>query len=398
MDPNTYIATVARYGGTQAENENMLVSGSDVIVHSHMLSWIIENCIKSGVMPVLIDNGELLTSNQASILTSHGYKLGNMLAGDICIFDPLKMSSLTGMTRMRQLVGVFAFDEQKKLKLITYLNLLSLLNRAIGGNDDGLTVSKILADYGSSASMEAKLQALVDNGLIDEAQRIEFLAKYAEVSDVAPEFDGILFCLNPFVDSEKGKLSHSARNAPVLPLYELDGDDTLKEALLKLLLFSLKELGAAPIHVIITDRGLKSCAPLTDFISSAPATMRMSLFSTDMFILCDKKALSAIQNRFPIRVFGAHNAESSLAAIEEALGGHEVVKSTYTVTRDRRLGANKPLDWALGTNKTEIYGQTPPTYEPRYRKERIAELPIGTAVVQYRGQSCIVSCPKNTNQ
>lgn len=392
MDPNTYIATVARYNGGRSENENVLVSGSDAIVSEYMLARIVEGCAKSGAMPVLIDNGEFINSPAAGVLALHGYKPENLLSGDICIFDPLKISAITGMTRMRQLTGVFAFDEQKKLKLISYLNLLSMLDKAIAGNSEGLTVSKIIVDYGSGTSIEMKLQELVDGGLIDEAQQIEFLAKYAEVADVAPEFDGILFCLSPFADSGKRKLAHSVKAAPVLPLYELDGDDTLKEALLKLLIFSLKELGAEPIHVIITDSGLKPCAPLVDFISSVPTVMGMSLITSDAFMLGDKTALSSIQNRFPIRVYSSHNAESSLSAIEEALGGHEVVMTTYTVSRDRRLGANKPVDWLFGTNKTEIYGQTPPTYKPRYRKEDIAALPNGTAIVQYRGQSCIVSC------
>lgn len=390
MNPYEYIAVMARSGHTSSESINFLVSGVDTRVQAFFLDEIIDRCRTSESMLVLVDDAGFINTALADVIPSSGYSVRNLLSGEFCLYDPFSLGSLYGMTYLRQLVEAMGFDEAKKLKAFSYLNFIMYLDRLVSGGSS-LNISKLINEYGSTTAIMMKVKDLSNCGVIDEDQATYLLSKYSETSQIAPELENIVFTLSPFINSENERFCACPSSALVLPLYELEGDDSLKIALLQLLRFGLKDVHPSQYHILIMDKGCGTRKPLAGFVEKT-ADRSVTLFSKDIFSIGDENVLTMIQNRFTARVYARHASESSCAALEKALGVTEIIKHSYTSHYDRRFAANKPLDVLFGKNKSESYAQLAPVYEPRYRKEMIASLPNGAAIVEYHGNSSIVSC------
>lgn len=391
MNPNEYLAVITRSTGSRKlGGVNILVSGADEFVHTFFIDDVITKCRADGKMLVLVDDIGFVNSNRGIALMDADYNVCNLLSGEMCMYDPFKLSSLEGMTQMRQLIDALGFDETKKQKLISYLNFIVYLDK-LTSDGKGLSLSKLMYDYASNAMVVAKIKDLVYGNVIDEDQEMYLLSHYSEVSAIAPDFESLVFLLSPFINSEKRDINASRKNALVMPLFELDGDDNMKSAIMCLLRFGLKKLSSSAYHILIMDRGYGNRKHLVEFIEKVPDA-GMTLLSHDIFSLGDERSIGTILQRFNARVYARHASESSCRALETALGETKVVKSTYTLHRDRRWSANKPLDVLFGKNKSETYGSLAPVYEARYRRELIASLPTGTTIIEYQGNSSIVSC------
>lgn len=391
MNPHDYLAVVTHSNSSHVmDNINVLVSGADKAVHAFFVDDVISKCRAAGKMLVLIDDSGFINSSGVAALMASGWAVINLLSGEICLFDPLNLSSLEGMTQMRQLVEAMGFDEGKKQKLFCYLNFIAYLDK-LASDDEHLTLFKLLYDYGSSAMVMAKVKDLICKGVIDEDQEGYLLSRYSEVAGIAPDFENLMFSLSPFISAEKEAITAKRNSAIILPLFELDGDDNLKAGIMCLLRFGLKKLPPNTYHILIADKGYGARKQLVDFVGKA-ADADMTLISKDIFSLGDECLIGTLMQRFDARVYARHAAESSCIALEAALGETKVVKSTYTLHCDRRWSANKPLDVLFGKNKSETYGSLSPAYEARYRRELIASLPPGTAILEYQGNSSIVSC------
>jgi hypothetical protein len=84
--------------------------------------------------------------------------------------------------------------------------------------------------------------------------------------------------------------------------------------------------------------------------------------------------------------------ESCEEISSKKFGTVPVVRNSYTVDRDRRIGNNHLLDQLLNTNRVDHYIQHTPVWEPRYRKEEIYEMPSGTCLVQTEDFEGFIQC------
>lgn len=390
MNPCEYLSVLNGGTGSGMLTANLLLSGAD----NKVLSWCFENvlagCSAEGKTLVVVDDANLLDASAHALLGQAGFSLRNLLSGNTCLYDPFRYGSLIGMTSLRQIIEAMELDEEKKLTVIAYLNLISQIEMLLNVDSAALNIPKLMLNYGAAFMVQSKIGELRKKGLIDEEQQTCMLARYEESSSVAPVLENILFALYPFANSEREKLCPERGSALVAPLHLLDGDKNLKNAVLSLLRFGLNELDLSKIHILIIDKGYGDRTALSGFIEKAPAAST-TLISKDVFTL-GEGALETVFNRFELRLFSRHSVPDSCVELERTLGEALVARNSYASHHDRHWAANKPLDVLFGRNKTEVYTKLAPSYEAKYRREFISSLPEGTAIIEYNGNSSIVSC------
>lgn len=383
MDYLTFINNVQRKD-VVPESLRFLVSGNDSYLREKVLHEVLGQCQKNERLLVIDDTGENTAYN---ILSSLGYKVTNGLSGYKLCDNPFKITQLTSLSKLRQILDILEYDERKKGKLTAYLNFI----RQIEMLETGQTISlPLLGKYSTTKAVNTHLEKLVANGIIDEEQQLFLLAKYSECSSAAPEFEDILFLIAPFVEGRE--LWSESPTAFVFPLDTFGEDKILKNLILQFLSLGLTEKSDPKTTVIILDKAAYGDrSGILHFILSTSPKLNIHIFSEDVFTLSSTSELANIFNRFNVRVFGRHAVESSAQQIENGCGKIEIVKSSYTVAYDRRWRANRPLDILFGKNKVETYVQAPPTFEPRYRKEAIMSLSPGCGIIEYHGQTTLFS-------
>lgn len=385
MDYLTFINNVQRKDAVP-ESLRFLVSGNDSYLREKVLHEVLGQCQKNERLLVIDDTGENTAYN---ILSSLGYKVTNGLSGYKLCDTPFKITQLTSLSKLRQILDILEYDERRKGKLIAYLNFIRQIEMLETGQND-LTISlPLLGKYSTTKAVNTHLEKLVANGIIDEEQQLFLLAKYSECSSAAPELEDILFLIAPFIEGRE--LWSESPTAFVFPL-DMFGEEILKNLILQFLSFGLTEKSDPKTTVIILDKAAYGDrSGILHFILSTSPKLNIHIFSEDVFTLSSTSELANIFNRFNVRVFGRHAVESSAQQIENACGRIEIVKSSYTVAYDRRWRANRPLDILFGKNKVETYVQAPPTFEPRYRKEAIMSLSPGCGIIEYHGQTTLFS-------
>ena len=386
MDYLTFINNVQRKD-VVPESLRFLVSGNDSYLREKVLHEVLGQCQKNERLLVIDDTGENTAYN---ILSSLGYKVTNGLSGYKLCDNPFKITQLTSLSKLRQILDILEYDERKKGKLTAYLNFIRQIEMLETGQND-LTISlPLLGKYSTTKAVNTHLEKLVANGIIDEEQQLFLLAKYSECSSAAPEFEDILFLIAPFVEGRE--LWSESPTAFVFPLDTFGEDKILKNLILQFLSLGLTEKSDPKTTVIILDKAAYGDrSGILHFILSTSPKLNIHIFSEDVFTLSSTSELANIFNRFNVRVFGRHAVESSAQQIENGCGKIEIVKSSYTVAYDRRWRANRPLDILFGKNKVETYVQAPPTFEPRYRKEAIMSLSPGCGIIEYHGQTTLFS-------
>lgn len=388
MNYLTFIKNTQHRLAVPQEPLQFLISGNDPYLRESLLYDVLKQCRERNERVLIIDDaGESIASD---ILSSLGYSIKNGLSGYKLYDTPFKINRLTGLSTLRQILDLVEYDERRKGKLTAYLNFIRQIEMLETGQNE-LTISlPLLGKYSTIQAVNTHLEKLVANSIIDEEQQLFLLAKFSECASAAPELEDMLFLIAPFVEGrELWSESPTTATAFVFPLDRFGEDKILKSLILKLLSLGLTK-SDPKTTVIILDKGYGDRSGILTFILSA-ASAKLNVFSEDIFTLGSTSELANIFNRFNIRVFGRHAVESSAQQIENACGMIEIVKSSYTVAYDRRWRANKPWDILMGRNKTETYTQTPPTLEPKYRKESIMSLPPNCGILAYRGETTIFS-------
>lgn len=388
MNYLTFIKNTQHRLAVPQEPLQFLISGNDPYLRESLLYDVLKQCRERNERVLIIDDaGESIASD---ILSSLGYSIKNGLSGYKLYDIPFKINRLTGLSTLRQILDLVDYDERRKGKLTAYLNFIRQIEMLETGQNE-LTISlPLLGKYSTIEAVNTHLEKLVANSIIDEEQQLFLLAKFSECASAAPELEDMLFLIAPFVEGRE-LWSESPTTAFVFPLDKFGEDKTLKKLILKLLSLGLTEKRKSnpKATVIILDKAYGDRSGILNFILSTSA--KLNIFSEDIFTLGSASDLANIFNRFNVRVFGRHAVTSSAQQIEEFCGVIEVTKSSYTVAYDRRWRANKPWDILTGRNKTETYTQTPPTLEPKYRKESIMNLPPNCAILAYRGETTIFS-------
>ena len=389
MDYLTFINRTAK-SDPAAPPIQFLVSGNDAVVRSHVFRDIICRCRENSQAIVVIDDTGTMDSVGCRILASSGYRIKSGMAGGYCLYNPFTIGTMKEVSRLRQLLSTFEWDEKQKGKLLSYLSLIRHIEciRNVS-HAPALTPEKI-TEYSTVQAMEEHLQSLVEAGLIDERQRMALLAKYAECCSAAADLEDLLPVLIPFIKGEK--IAPNKTNAPQALWFctgELGEDETIRTMAIQLIQFSLEEKSGENITLIVFDRGIGNRKCILDLLKTMPEHIKTHVLSEDIFTLCDPSTLAMILNRFNTRIYGRHLAMESCEAIEKACGAMDVVKNSYQVTYDRRWAANRPWDILMGNNKTESYTQTAPAREPRYRKEMIMNLAAGSGIVEFMGNTSV---------
>lgn len=389
MDYLTFINRTAK-SDPAAQPIQFLVSGNDAVVRSHVFRDIIYRCRENGQTIVVIDDTGTMNPVGCRILASSGYRIKNGMAGGYCLYDLFTIGTMKEVSRLRQLLSTFEWDEKQKGKLLSYLSLIRHIECIRNApHAPALTPEKI-TEYSTVPAMEEHLQSLMEAGLIDERQRMALLAKYAECCSAAADLEDLLPVLMPFIKGEK--IAPDKTNAPQALWFctgELGEDETIRTMAIQLIQFGLEEKSGENITLIVFDRGIGSRKCILDLLKTMPEQIKTHAFSEDIFTLCDPSTLAMILNRFNTRIYSRHLAMESCEAIEKACGTMDVVKNSYQVTYDRRWAANRPWDILMGNNKTESYTQTAPAREPRYRKEMIMNLAAGSGIVEFMGNTSV---------
>ena len=387
MNYLTFIKNTQHRLAVPQEPLQFLISSNDLYLRESLLYDVLKQCRERNERVLIIDDaGESIAFD---ILSSLGYSIKNGLSGYKLYDTPFKINRLTGLSTLRQILDLVDYDERRKGKLTAYLNFIRQIALLEPGQNELTNTLPVLGKYSTIKAVNTHLEKLVANSIIDEEQQLFLLAKFSECASAAPELEDMLFLIAPFVEGREF-WSESPTTAFVFPLDKFGEDKTLKKLILKLLSLGLTEKSDSPkATVIILDKAYGDRSGILNFILSTSA--KLNIFSEDIFTLGSASDLANIFNRFNVRVFGRHAVTSSAQQIEEFCGVIEVTKSSYTVAYDRRWRANKPWDILTGRNKTETYTQTPPTLEPKYRKESIMNLPPNCAILAYRGETTIFS-------
>lgn len=386
MNYLTFIKNTQHRLAVPQEPLQFLISGNDPYLRESLLYDVLKQCRERNERVLIIDDaGESIASD---ILSSLGYSIKNGLSGYKLCDNPFKITQLTGLSKLRQILDILEYDERRKGKLTAYLNFIRQVEMLETGRNE-LTISiPLLGKYSTTKAVNTHLEKLVANGIIDEEQQLFLLAKFSECASAAPELEDMLFLIAPFVEGRE-LWSESPTTAFVFPLNMFGEDKILKNLILKLLSLVLTK-SDPKTTVIILAKAYSDRSGILTFILSA-ASAKLNVFSEDIFTLGSDIELANIFNRFNVRVFGRHAVESSAQQVENTCGMIEVVRSSYTVAYDRRWRANRPLDILFGKNKVETYVQAPPTFEPRYRKEAIMSLSPGCGIIEYHGQTTLFS-------
>ena len=364
---------------------NFLVSGSDKRVSHAIQGEIFGRCCQAGYRIIILDD-----SNQAfdvSQVMAAGYRIRDGLSQGICLYDPFKSMDLHGTAILRQILTTLEYREADKAKLFSYLGFLRFIFELETGTSEELTVDIIL-QYCSTMAVEDRLQWLVNAGKINESYRQTLLAKYSECMTAGADLENMIYVLHPFIKGLPLFSGGSEPEAVVLRLNELGEDETLKNLILQFLQFRLEdERQENRMALIIADRGYGNRDYLLKMLNRLPAFISTHMFTDDVFTLGEEAMLSVVFNRFNVRIFSRHPTMASAETLERTLGQVDIVRTTQSVSRDRRWRAYSPMDILFNRNKTETVTQLAPVREPRYRKEMIRGLSPGYGIIDFDGET-----------
>lgn len=378
--PN-YLQYINMIQNTVTNNPRLqfLVSGVDPHVRDTVLSNIIVVGRQQNSRLFIVDN----TRNGYDLSnTTQDYGIVSVTSGDISLCcDLLDTNSLQSISRFREILSVLGFNATQAMKINTYLNFVKETERRLD-NHVPLTIGK-LEEYSAAILVEYKLEQLVANGKLNEENRQYLLARYSEVAAAAADFEHFLILLTPFI----GGTAPRPDQIVLASLGEFANDDVMRNLICRLLVSHIKK-DPTDTTVLILDDTDDDRDTIIDFLRLLPSAVDVHLFSKDIFSLTDN-GLSTAMNQFPIRIYSRHEDMGSCLRIEKLCGEIDVVKKTTTVSRDRRLRANTPIDMLFNLNKVETEITNAPVREPKFRKEAIQSLPPGAGIVDFAGNKTI---------
>lgn len=390
MDYLTFIRrTMPQHFRTQ--ELQFLVSGNDRLIRESILHDVIRSCREREERLMIVDDTGAAASVYPEILRSFGYQAVNGMSGEFCLYQPFQLTTVKGISKIRQMLATLEYNEKQKGKLLSYLGFIRHVETLRHGGRDFELDPGTLAEYSTVIAAEEKLQELAEAGILDARQQRLLLAKYAECASAAADFEDMLYILYPFIHGRDIRTEVLRNQVLIFPTGELGEDETIRSLVMQLLQFGLEEDRSRRITLLILDKGYGSRRCVLNLLKAVSPHVQMHIFSEDIFTLCDAATLAMVLNRFAVRVYSRHLAMSSAEAIEKACGEIDVVKTTYDVTYDRRWRSNRPWDILLGNNKTETYGTAPPEREPKYRREMIMSFTPGNGIVEFMGNTSVFS-------
>lgn len=377
--PN-YLHLIRKYQNTGVGDRNcrFLVSGTDTQVRNTVLHDVLADAHQQNLQIVIVDN----THSGIDISKTSKADVVSVTSGAISLCSGLfDIDSLEDFSSLSEILSVLGFDPEKILKLRTYLYFVKNTESRLG-NHNPITV-ETLEEYGAVMLVEYKLQELASTGKISDQEVVYLLSRYSEVSSAAADLDHALALIAPFL----GEKAPQRDQIVIAPLGVYSGNEVLCRLICRMLvLYIRKNLDAA---VVILDDGDDGRGAVIDLLRLLPTAVPVHLFSKNVFNLPESD-LSAVMNRFPVRIYSRHEEMSSCGKVSECCGEVEVVKSTRSVARDRRLRANSPIDILFNLSKTETESTTAPIREPKFRKEEIQAMPPGSGILDYAGNKSMV--------
>lgn len=390
MNYLTFIDRIMQYNPVPVP-VRFLVSGNDAVIRNAVLNNVYRKARASGRRLVIIDDIGLAGAFNLNDITSIGYHVKDGMSGESFLYNPFCISTVTDISKMRQLLTALEYDEIRKMKFIAYLGFIKTVEELEKGNVNMVLTLETLNTYSTNMNVEKKLQNLLLRHVIDDGQHMQLLTKYLEICEAAADFENMLFILSPFINGDNMNTNTRNSQAIVYHMDQLGTDTVMRTVITQLLSFHLETVNGGDTTVIILDKGYGNRKYMLDFLATLPKEVDIHIFSEDIFTLCDTTNLAMIFNCFTARIFSRHLAMDSCQEIERFCGEIDVVKSSYTETRDRRWKANRPWDILMGNNKTEAYTQNVPIREPRYRKEIIAGFRLGSGIIEYMGNTSLFS-------
>ena len=390
MNYLTFIVRIMQYNPVPVP-VRFLVSGNDAVIRNAVLNNVYRKARASGRRLVIIDDIGSAGAFNLNDITSIGYQVKDGMSGESFLYNPFRISTITDISKMRQLLTALEYDEKRKMKLIAYLGCIKTVEELEKVNVNMVLTLETLNTYSTNMNVEKKLQNLLLGHVIDDGQHMLLLTKYLEICEAAADFEDMLFILSPFINGDNMNTNTRNSQAIVYHMDQLGTDTVMRTVITQLLSFHLETVNGGDTTVVVLDKGYGNRKYMLDFLAALPKDIDVHIFSEDIFTLCDTTNLPMIFNCFTARIFSRHLAMDSCQAIEKFCGEIDVVKNSYTETRDRRWKANKPWDILMGNNKTETYTQNVPTREPRYRKEMIAGFRLGSGIIEYMGNTSLFS-------
>lgn len=366
--------------GTSNPRLQFLVSGVDLQVRDTVLSNVIAAGHRQNSRLFIVDN----TRNGYDLSnTTQDYRIVSVTSGEISLCCDLldTDSSLQSISRFREILSVLGFNATQTMKINTYLNFVKETEERLG-NHAPLTI-ETLEEYSAAMIVEYKLEQLVASGKLSEKNRRYLLARYSEVAAAAADFEHFLILLTPFVGGAEPRPDQIV----LASLGTFANDDVMRNLICRLLISHIKKAPGNTTVLILDDTDDDRDA-IIGFLRLLPSAVDVHLFSKDIFSLTDS-GLSTVMNRFPVRIYSRHEDYRSCHSIEKLCGEIDVVKKTTTVSRDRRLRANTPIDMLFNLNKVETEITNAPVREPKFRKEAIQSLPPGVGIVDFAGNKMV---------
>lgn len=364
-----------------------LVSGQ-TFAHEVLLKEIIRNAYSEN-RDLLIINDTKDFVDITETLTDVGYGIIEGFSG-VSAYNPLNISTLSNISKLRELLETYNMTEKEKQKVVSYLSFIQHL-RLLEEKNAKLTVEVLAKEYSTYELVARKLDNLARCGRIEEDEMYFLLNKYSECSAVAADLEDLFPLLLPFVKESGGGQTNEnhIKNAVILQTGKLGRDQTLKQMIVQLSKFGIDEDNTFKAVIYIVN-GCGSREELHYLCTELSVNIDFHIMSKDIFTT-PASVLPEILNRFDIKVYGRHKNMSSATILENELGKIDVPKSTYNKVYDRRFSSNKPLDVLFGRNKTEGYQTLAPVKEARYSKELISELRPTQIIMDVHGQKVMAT-------
>lgn len=355
----------------------ILYSGNDQYAQKRVFNDICQKSKRANKSLIILSDNESFDMSQ---LKRFGYTMVNGFSSGHSLYHLFDLHTLSNLSRFRQILDILNYDENQKMKLVSYIKLIQYLEELRGNKQVTL---ETLIEYSSNLYFEMKINEIID----DEEQKMFLLSKYSENAGAAADFENMLYLLEPFIKGKSFQLC--SQKAIIYQISQFRQDKVLKELITKLLSFALENCDPIDYTIVVLDNGYGQRDYLLDFIINMYPHIDMNIISKDIFTLCEYSKMSALFNHFTVRIYAQHLSMESCEKIEKSCGEIDIVKNSYSVSYDRRLGSNRPWDILLGKNKNEVYTQNVPIREPRYRKEIVNSFSHGECIVEYQGNSSI---------
>src|SRR5699024_2006480 len=141
----------------------------------------------------IVDDTGAAASVYPEILRSFGYQAVNGMSGEFCLYQPFQLTTVKGISKIRQMLATLEYNEKQKGKLLSYLGFIRHVETLRHGGRDFELDPGTLAEYSTVIAAEEKLQELAEAGILDARQQRLLLAKYAECASAAADFEDMLY-------------------------------------------------------------------------------------------------------------------------------------------------------------------------------------------------------------